>query len=366
MKYDIIVVGAGFYGATFANLAHKSGKKVLVIDKRNHIGGNCYTEIKNDIVIHKYGAHIFHTSNQLVWNYINSFGKFIQYEHHVKANYNGKLYDLPFNMNTFYQLWNTTDKNKILKKIKSNNKIPKNLEEQAINIVGKDIYKKLIKGYTEKQWCTNCKNLPTDIIKRIPLRFTFDNNYFNDCYQGIPLNGYTEIIMNMLKGIDIELNTRFDKNIHKAKLIVYTGSIDEYFDYCYGVLDYRSLMFCHEHFNMDNYQGSSVVNYTDKKVPYTRIIEHKHFNRYATSKDTFITKEYPQDFRIGLTEPYYPINTKTNNDLYKAYTGLVKTNDGILFGGRLGNYKYYDMDKVINKAMEDYCELFGKDISTIL
>ncbi|MDD3453482.1 MAG: UDP-galactopyranose mutase [Bacilli bacterium] len=359
-KYDYLIVGAGLFGSTFAYEASKKGKKCLVIDKRNHIGGNIYCENINGINVHKYGAHIFHTSNKDVWNYVNQFVEFNNYINSPIANYNGELYNLPFNMNTFTKLWNVVTpeeaKNKIEEQKKEFNiKEPQNLEEQAISLIGKDIYEKLIKGYTEKQWGKKCNELPAFIIKRLPVRFTFDNNYFNDRYQGIPIGGYNKIIEKMLLNCDIELNVDYLKEKEKynslADKVIYTGMIDEYFDYSLGNLEYRSLEFKTELLeNIDNYQGNAVINYTDEITPYTRIIEHKHFE-FNNCKTTVITKEYPRNWKIG-DEAYYPVNDDKNNQLFEQYKLLSNKEDNIIFGGRLGNYKYYDMDKVIESALE--------------
>lgn len=359
-KYDYLIVGAGLYGAIFAHEMKKRGKKCLVIDKRNHIGGNIYTEEIENINVHKYGAHIFHTSNKEVWKYINQFAEFNNYINSPIANYKGEIYNLPFNMNTFNKLWGvktpTEAREKIeIQKKEYNFENPNNLEEQAISLVGKDIYTKLIKGYTEKQWGRDAKELPAFIIKRLPVRFTYDNNYFNDRYQGIPIGGYTKMIEKMLEGIEIELNSNFfekKENYKKiAEKIVFTGMIDEYYDYCFGRLEYRSLKFETEILNEENFQGNAVVNYTEREIPYTRIIEHKHFE-YGTQKNTVITKEYPSEWKVG-DEPYYPINNEKNNELYQKYKALADMEKNVIFGGRLGEYKYYDMDKVIEKVLGD-------------
>lgn len=360
-SYDYLIVGAGLYGATMAFELTKKGKKCLVIDRRNHMGGNIYCEEKNGIRIHKYGAHIFHTSDKNIWEYVNQFCEFNNYINSPIANYNGKLYNLPFNMNTFTKLWENVitpeDAKKRINMQKQEiiGKDPENLEEQAISLVGRDIYETLIKGYTEKQWGKSCKELPAFIIKRLPIRFTFDNNYFNDLYQGIPIGGYNRIIEQMLRGIDVELNIDYLKNKEKyssiANKIIYTGMIDEFYDYCYGPLEYRSLRFETEVLDsIDNYQGNAVINYTDFDTKYTRIIEHKHFE-FNDCKGTIITKEYPCNWEIGK-EAYYPINDKKNNELYNRYVELAKKEQNIYFGGRLGNYKYYDMDKVIASALD--------------
>lgn len=359
-KYDYLVVGAGLFGATFAYEMTKKGKKCLVIDKRNHIGGNIYCENINGINVHKYGAHIFHTSNKEVWDYLNQFVEFNNYINSPIANYKGELYNLPFNMNTFTKLWSdvitpSDAQAKIeLQKKELNGKEPTNLEEQAISLVGKDIYLKLVKEYTEKQWGKDCKDLPSFIIKRLPVRFTFNNNYFNDRYQGIPIGGYNVIIEKMLEKCDIELNVDYLKNKEHydslANKILYTGMIDEYFNYALGNLEYRSLKFENEVLpNIDNYQGNAVVNYTSKDQSYTRIIEHKHFE-FNECEGTVITKEYPCDWKIG-DEAFYPVNDEKNNNLFNKYKELATKEKNIIFGGRLGNYKYYDMDKIIAEAL---------------
>ncbi len=368
MKYDYLIVGAGLYGSIFAYEMTKKGKKCLVIDRRNHIGGNIYCENINGINVHKYGAHIFHTSNKEVWDYINQFTEFNNYINSPIANYKGELYNLPFNMNTFTKLWNDViTPMDAIKKIEQqkkelNGKEPVNLEEQAISLVGKDIYIKLIKGYTEKQWGKNCIDLPSFIIKRLPVRFTFDNNYFNDRYQGIPIGGYNTIIEKLLINCDVELNVDYLKNKEKynrlAEKILYTGMIDEYYDYCYGNLEYRSLKFENEvYLDIDNYQGNAVVNYTEREIPYTRIIEHKHFE-FNDCKGTIITKEYPSDWKIG-DDAYYPVNDKRNTELFNQYLQLSEKEKNVCFGGRLGNYKYYDMDKVINSSLEMVNKVMG-------
>ena len=359
MKYDYLIVGAGLFGATFAYKAKKAGKTCLVIDKRNHIAGNVYTEKVEGINVHKYGAHIFHTSNKEVWNFINEFTEFNNYINSPVAVYKDELYNLPFNMNTFSKMWNIKTpkeaKDIIKKQIESLDiKEPKNLEEQALSLVGQDVYVKLIKGYTEKQWGRDCKDLPAFIIKRLPLRFTFDNNYFNDRYQGIPIGGYTEIVNKMLDGTPVILNTEYKDFIKNTKdefgKIIYTGMIDEYFDFKEGKLEYRTVEFKNEILDEENYQGNAVVNYTEREIPYTRIIEHKHFEN-AKSEKTVISKEYPVEWKDGL-EPYYPINDDRNSSLYAKYVDLAKKEENVIFGGRLGAYKYYDMDKVIESALE--------------
>ena len=357
-KYDYLIVGTGLFGSIFAYEANKRKKRCLVIDKRNHIGGNIYCENIEDINVHKYGAHIFHTSNKEVWNYVNNFVEFNRYTNCPVANYKGELYNLPFNMNTFYQLWKIKTPKEVIAKIEeqvgeANIQEPKNLEEQAINLVGKDIYEKLIKGYTEKQWGKKATELPSFIIKRLPVRLTFDNNYFNDTYQGIPIGGYNKIIEKMLNGIEVRLNTDFFENREEfekiADKIVFTGMIDEFYDYKFGTLEYRSLRFEHEILNEENHQGNAVVNYTEYDIPYTRIIEHKHFE-YGTQPKTVITREYPATWNKG-DEPYYPINDDKNNELYSKYKELADKEENIIFGGRLAQYKYYDMHHVIEQAL---------------
>ena len=356
MKYDYLIVGAGLFGATVAHELTKLNKKCLVIDKRNHIGGNIYCENIEGINVHKYGAHIFHTSNKEIWNYVNQFAEFNNYINSPIARYKDELYNLPFNMNTFSKMWNIYSPHQakeIIEKQKEKYKIenPKNLEEQALSLVGEDIYLKLIKGYTEKQWGRDCKDLPASIIKRLPLRFTYNNNYFNDIYQGIPIGGYNIIIEKMLKNCDILLNTdykTFDKSV--ANNIIYTGALDELFDYQFGKLEYRTVSFENEILDTDNYQGCAVVNYTERDVPYTRIIEHKHFE-FAVSPKTIISKEYPVEWKLGM-EPYYPINDEKNANLYQKYEEIAKTIPNLYIGGRLGLYKYFDMDKTIEAALK--------------
>ncbi|WP_297945741.1 UDP-galactopyranose mutase [uncultured Fibrobacter sp.] len=360
--YSYIIIGAGLFGATFANLAHKAGKKVLVIERRNHIAGNCYTENIEGINVHKYGAHIFHTSNKIVWDFVNSFTPFNRYTNSPIAKSKGNYYNLPFNMNTFYQIWKTATPEEAKAKMEEqkadilkllNGREPANLEEQALSIVGRDIFEILIKEYTEKQWGRNCNDLPASIIKRIPVRYTFDNNYFNDLYQGIPSNGYTELVTKMLEGIEIRLNTNFFD--HRSELeniaekIIYTGPIDEFFNFCHGALDYRSLRFETEILDTDNFQGNAVINYIDANIPYTRIIEHKHFE-FGNQPKTIITREYPQKWELNK-ERYYPINDQENNALYEKYKALAGQKTNVIFGGRLAEYKYYDMDDVIEQAM---------------
>lgn len=359
MKYDYLIVGSGLFGSVFAHEMAKKGSKCLIIEKRNHVGGNIYTKLEENINVHKYGAHIFHTNNKKIWEYINQFVDFNRYTNSPIANYKGELYNLPFNMNTFYQMWGVKtpmEAKAIIEEQKIEAKIsnPKNLEEQAISLIGKDIYEKLVKGYTEKQWGKKCEDLPSFIIKRLPVRFTFDNNYFNDLYQGIPIGGYTKIIEKMLEGIEVKLNTDFfddkQKWLNSADKILFTGMIDQYFDYCYGELEYRGLNFEFETLNLDNYQGNAVINYTDSETPYTRIIEHKHFE-YSNSSKTIITKEYPKNWTKG-EEAYYPLNDKKNSELYRKYVELSKKENKVIFGGRLGMYKYFDMWQVIDEALK--------------
>lgn len=366
-EYDYLIIGAGLFGAVFAYRANKAGKKCLVIDKRPHTGGNVYCENIDGINVHKYGAHIFHTSNKEVWDFVNSFVDFNRYTNSPMANYKGNLYNLPFNMNTFYSIWHTATPDSTLEVIEAqrqdalkalNGKNPRNLEEQAMMLVGKDIYEILIKGYTEKQWGRPCNELPAFIIKRLPVRFTFDNNYFSDTYQGIPIGGYNVLIDRLLEGIEIRLNCNFFDNRHDwekiAKKIVYTGPIDEYFNFIFGHLEYRTVYFKSENLNCPNYQGNAVINYTDCKVPYTRIIEHKHFELFGDDvyslPTTVITKEYSIEWKPGL-EPYYPINDERNTLLFNKYKTLASDIESVIFGGRLADYKYYDMDAVIWAAM---------------
>lgn len=354
--YDYLIVGAGLFGAIFAHEMTAKGSKCLVIDKRSHIGGNCYTEKIEKINVHKYGAHIFHTSDKEIWDYINQFAVFNNYVNSPIAVYKDELYNLPFNMNTFSKMWNITTPDEAKTIIKSQiEKLdisePKNLEEQALSLVGKDVYDKLIKGYTEKQWGRSCRELPSFIIRRLPLRFIYDNNYFNDRFQGIPIGGYTRIFEKLLNGIEVKLNTNYkDISGEKiAKKIVYTGCIDEFFDYCFGELEYRSVRFETEIINTDNFQGNAVVNYTASDIPYTRIIEHKHFE-FGTQSKTVISREYSAEWSPGC-EPYYPINDEKNNMLFQRYNKFAQSRSDVIFGGRLGQYKYYDMDKAIRSAL---------------
>lgn len=359
-KYDYIVVGAGLFGATFAQLAHQHNKKVLVLEKRNHIAGNAYTEKIGDIIVHKYGAHIFHTNNKEVWDYVTSFEEFNNFINSPLAISNNKIYNLPFNMNTFAQIWDDVilpcdAQRHIEAERKMVEQIPKNLEEQAISLVGKTVYQKLIKEYTEKQWKKDCKSLPPEIIKRLPLRYTYNNNYFDDKYQGIPVGGYHTLVEKMLEGIEVKLNTNFldnkDYYYSLGNKIIYTGAIDEYFNYCYGELEYKTLKFEDKFLNCDNYQGNAVINFIDKKYDYTRVIEHKHFDNSVKSSKTIITYEYPVDYKKGM-EKYYVVNDDKNRYLLRKYQELALKESNVIFGGRLAEYKYYDMDDVIMKAME--------------
>lgn len=369
-KYDYLVVGAGLFGATFAFEAAKRGKHVKIIEKRNHVAGNIYTKEVDGIQVHQYGAHIFHTSNKEVWEYVNQFAEFNRYTNSPVANYKGHMYNLPFNMNTFSEMWGVRTPEEAMAKINEQRqemagKEPKNLEEQAISLIGRDIYEKLIKGYTEKQWGQKATELPAFIIRRLPVRLVYDNNYFNDTYQGIPIGGYTQIVEKMLDSdlIDVETGVDFfDKKAEYLKdypKIVFTGMIDQFFDYQLGELQYRSLRFETEEKNVGNYQGNAVINYTDAETPYTRIIEHKHFEFGKGDKDkTIITREYPADWHRG-DEPYYPINNQRNNDLYKQYTKLADEKaDNVIFGGRLGQYRYYNMDQVLHAALTAVNEEF--------
>ena len=359
MKYDYLIVGSGLYGAVFARQATDSGKKVLVIDKRDHVGGNIYTEKVEGIDVHKYGAHIFHTNSKTVWNFANRFASFNRFTNSPIANYHGELYSMPFNMYTFNKMWGVITPDEAKAKIKEQREAagitePKNLEEQAISLVGTDIYERLVKGYTEKQWGRPCNELPAFIIRRLPVRFTYDNNYFNALWQGIPTEGYTAMIEKMLDGIKIRLNTDYfdckDELNSLAEKIVYTGPIDAYFNFCYGELSYRSIRFETEILDTDNYQGNAVVNYTDRETPYTRVIEHKHFSG-AESEKTVISREYSAEWSQGI-EPYYPINDQKNTALYEKYRALAEGESKVIFGGRLAEYKYYDMDAVIAAALE--------------
>ncbi len=359
MKYDYLIVGAGLYGAVFAYEAKKAGRTCLVIDKRAHIAGNIYCENIEDINVHKYGAHIFHTSNKEVWDYINQFAEFNHYINSPVAVYKDELYNLPFNMNTFSKLWGIRtpeEAKEIIDKQRAEYGVeePKNLEEQALSLAGKDVYEKLIKEYTEKQWGRSCKELPAFIIKRLPFRFIYDNNYFNDRYQGIPVGGYTKIVEKMLEGIDVKLNTDYFEFIKEnpdiADKTLFTGMIDEFYGYKLGTLQYRSVRFETEVLDCENYQGNAVVNYTSHEVPFTRIIEHKHFE-FGKQPKSVISREYSSEWKPGI-EPYYPINNDENNGLFAKYRELADKEEKVIFGGRLGNYKYYDMDKVIEAALE--------------
>lgn len=371
MKYDYLIVGSGLFGATFAHFAHKQGKKCLVIDKRSQLGGNLYCEEKEGINIHKYGAHIFHTHSKRVWEFVNSLVEFNRYTNSPVANYQGQLYNLPFNMNTFYQMWGTKtpeeasakieeQRQEALKKMNEEGiKEPRNLEEQALLLIGKDIYEKLIKGYTEKQWGRKCTDLPAFIIKRLPVRFVFDNNYFNDKYQGIPIGGYNKLIDALLEGVETKVNTDYFENREHwnsiAEKIVFTGKIDKYFDFQFGKLEYRTVKFEEETLDEANYQGNAVVNYTESNIPYTRIIEHKHFEKFGQevyeTNQTVISKEYSTEWKPGM-EPYYPVNDERNTKLYQEYKKLADKETNVIFGGRLAEYKYYDMAPIIDQVMK--------------
>lgn len=359
MKYDYLIVGAGLFGAVFAYEAKKAGRKCLVIDKRDHIAGNIYCENVEGINVHKYGAHIFHTSNKEVWDYVNQFAEFNHYINSPVAAYKDETYNLPFNMNTFSRLWGIRtpqEAKDIIEKQRAEYGVaePKNLEEQALSLAGKDVYEKLIKGYTEKQWGRPCTELPAFIIKRLPFRFIYDNNYFNDRYQGIPIGGYTQIVEKMLDGIEVRLKTDYFEFIKEnpdiADITLFTGMIDEYYGYQLGALEYRTVRFETEVLDCENYQGNAVVNYTEREVPYTRIIEHKHFE-FGKQPKTVISREYSSEWKPGI-EPYYPINNEENNSLFAKYRELADKEEKVIFGGRLGNYKYYDMDKVIEAALD--------------
>lgn len=365
MKYDYLIVGTGLFGAVFAHEMRETGKKCLCIDKREHLGGNIYTEQQKQIWVHKYGAHIFHTSDRKIWDYVNRFAEFNNYINSPVAVYGNELYNLPFNMNTFSKMWGIRTPGEAREIIETQRREtavenPQNLEEQALNLVGRDVYEKLVKGYTEKQWGRSCAELPAFIIRRLPVRFTYDNNYFTDRYQGIPIGGYTHIVEKLLKDTPVRLGVSYREFLKRNSelsepdtfdRILYTGMIDEYFDYRLGELQYRSLRFEEELLEgCDNYQGNAVVNYTERQIPYTRIIEHKHFE-FGSQPDTVITREYPADWQKG-EEPYYPINDERNSKLYQRYAELAKSEKNVLFGGRLGAYKYYDMDKVIAEALK--------------
>lgn len=365
MKYDYLVVGAGLYGAVFAREAKDAGKKVLVIDKRPNIGGNIFTEEIEGINVHKYGAHIFHTNNTKVWNYVNRFAEFNRFTNSPVANYKGELFSLPFNMYTFNKMWGVVTPDEAAAKIEEQKKNagiiePRNLEEQAISLVGTDIYEKLIKGYTEKQWGRPCTELPAFIIKRLPVRLTFDNNYFNALYQGIPIGGYTRMIENMLNGIEVKLGIDYLQNKNElnalADKIIYTGAIDAFYDYKLGALEYRSVRFETEILDKPNFQGNAAVNYTDSETPWTRIIEHKWFE-FGNQPKTVISREYSSEWKVG-DEPYYPVNDKKNSELYEKYKTLSIEEKNVIFGGRLGEYKYYDMDKTVEVALEKANSIF--------
>lgn len=374
MKYDYLVVGSGLYGAIFAHEAKKHGKTVLVVEKRSNIAGNIYTENIEGINVHKYGAHIFHTNNKEVWKYITQFAEFNRFTNSPVANYKGELYSMPFNMYTFNKMWGVVTPEEAQEKISEQRKeivgTPKNLEEQAISLVGRDVYEKLVKGYTEKQWGRECVDLPAFIIKRLPVRFTFDNNYFNALYQGIPIGGYTKLVSKILEGIEVRLNTDYLKEKSEldklADKIVYTGPIDAYFDYKLGHLEYRSVRFENELLNIPNFQGNAAVNYTDKETPWTRIIEHKwfEFGKDENGNDlpkTIISREYSSEWKPG-DEPYYPVNDEKNSNLYEEYRKLSVSEPKVIFGGRLGEYKYYDMDKTIESVLKVTENLFDKGL----
>ncbi|WP_312433443.1 UDP-galactopyranose mutase [Lacrimispora sp.] len=356
-KYDYVLVGGGLYSGVFAYLAKQKGKKCLVVEKREHMGGNIYCEETEGIHVHRYGAHIFHTSNKKVWQFVNELAEFNRYTNSPVANFKGEMYNMPFNMNTFSKMWGISTpaeaKAKIEEQKASVTGEPRNLEEQAISLVGRDIYEKLVKGYTEKQWGRDCKDLPAFIIKRLPVRFTYDNNYFNDLYQGIPIGGYNVIIEKLFEGCDVEMGADYLENKEYydglGERVIYTGTIDAYYGYQFGKLEYRSLRFDTQVVDTDNYQGVAVVNYTDRETPYTRIIEHKHFE-FGTQPKSVITREYSVDWTEGM-EPYYPVNDERNQELFLKYSALAETENHVIFGGRLGEYKYYDMDKVIESAM---------------
>ena len=358
--YDYLIVGSGFFGSICAYELNKKGYKVCVIDNRNHIAGNCYTSNRNGINVHDYGPHIFHTSNEEVWKWINRFVEFNHFRLSPVANYKGELYSLPFNMWTFSQMWEVTTPDEVRAMIKKQSDEigePTNLEEQAIKFVGKDVYKKLIKGYTEKQWRKPCNELPKEIIKRLPIRFTYDSNYFNDKYQGIPIGGYTQIFEKLLDGIEVRLNTDyFNDELPKHNKVIYTGPIDKFYNYKFGELEYKTTKFEHKHLDTENYQGCAIMNYTDIETPYTRIIEHKHFE-FGESDTTWVTHEYPVEYNAKTTEPYYPVNDLENNEKYNLYKSLADSEKNVIFGGRLAEYKYYDMHQVIASALKKVDEI---------
>ena len=355
MVYDYLIVGSGFFGSICAHELNKTGKKVLVIDSRNHIGGNCHTENKDGINVHTYGPHVFHTSNEEVWKWINQFVEFNNFRLNPVANYKGELYSLPFNMWTFNKLWNVTTPRQVKRIIDDQSKEigePTNLEEQAIKLVGKDVYEKLIKGYTTKQWKKNPKELPKEIITRLPVRFTFDGNYFNDKYQGIPIGGYTQIFEKLLDGIEVKLGVDYFKDeLPEHTKVIYTGPIDRFFDYKFGELEYKTTRFEHKHFETSNYQGTALMNYTEEEIVHTRTIEHKHFESVDTPT-TWVSWEYPHTYKAGETEPYYPVNDEVNNNKLEQYKDLSKQLKNVIFGGRLAEYKYYDMHQVIESALK--------------
>lgn len=366
-KYDFLIVGSGLFGAVMAYEANKRGKTCLVVDRREHIGGNTWCENDGGINVHKYGAHIFHTNDERVWKYVNSFVEFNRYTNSPLAMYKGQLYNLPFNMNTFYQLWKVKTPEEARAKIDEQRapwlkSEPANLEEQALSLVGTDIYERLIKGYTEKQWGRRCSELPAFIIRRLPIRFTFDNNYFSDKYQGIPIGGYNKLTGALLKDADVRLDVDFCRDRYEleplADRIIFTGQIDEYFDYRFGPLEYRSLRFEHQRLEMPNYQGNAVVNYTERDIPYTRIVEHKHFE-FGTQPHSVISKEFPMEWKPGL-EPYYPVNDERNTKVYKQYRELADAEQHVLFGGRLAEYRYYDMHQIVAAALTSVRNLFSE------
>ena len=365
-KYDYLLVGSGLFSAVFACMARRHNKSCLVLEKRNHIGGNIYCEEMEGIRVHKYGAHIFHTSDREVWEFVNQFTEFNRYTNSPVANYKGEMYNMPFNMNTFSKMWNISTPAQARAIIEEQRAViagePKNLEEQAISLVGTDIYEKLVKGYTEKQWGRDCRELPGFIIRRLPVRYTYDNNYFNDTFQGIPVEGYNALIEKLFEGCEIRTGVVYlqcrDEYRGAAERVVYTGTIDGYFGFRYGNLEYRSLKFETETLDTDNFQGVAVVNYTDQETPFTRIIEHKHFE-FGTQEKTVITREYPADWKPGM-EPYYPVNDEKNQALYERYRTLAEKEENVIFGGRLAEYKYYDMDKVIRSALDRAKEEFGE------